>query len=68
MKIVMASLDDAGKTTNLHRMMLDTAATAIPATGFNVESVELKPGAHCLGHRRTRIPGMRPRVSSQTAS
>ena len=30
MKIVMASLDDAGRTTNLYRMMLDTAATAIP--------------------------------------
>ena len=40
MKIVMASPDDAGKTTNLHRMMLDTAATAIPATGFDVERVE----------------------------
>ena len=36
----MASLDDAGKTTNLYRMMLDTAATAIPAIDFNVESVE----------------------------
>ena len=40
MKIVMASLDDAGRTTNLYRMMLDTAATAIPAAGFSVESVE----------------------------
>ena len=40
MKIVMASLDDAGRTTNLHRMMLDTAATAIPAAGFSVECVE----------------------------
>ena len=27
MKIVMASLDDAGKTTNLYRMKLDTAVT-----------------------------------------
>ena len=49
MKIVMAGLDDAGKTTVLYRMMLDTAATA-PATGFNVESGTQKPGAHCLGH------------------
>ena len=38
----MASLDDAGKTTILHHMMLDTAVTAIPAIGFNVESVEHK--------------------------
>ena len=37
---MMASLDDARKTTNLYSIMLDTAATAIPATGFNVESVE----------------------------
>ena len=40
MKFVMASLDDAGKTTNLYRMMLDTAAIVFPATGSNVESVE----------------------------
>ena len=33
MKIVMAtSLDDAGKTTNLYRMTLDTAAAVTPAT------------------------------------
>ena len=29
----MASLDDAGRTTNLHRMALDTAVRAIPAVG-----------------------------------
>ena len=40
MKIVMASLDDAGKTTILYRMMLDTAVTATLAVGFHVESVE----------------------------
>ena len=40
MKIVMASLDDAGRTTNLYRMMLDTAATAIPAAGFRRTSSE----------------------------
>ena len=34
----MASLDDAGKTAILCRMMLDTAAIGIPAIGFNVES------------------------------
>ena len=38
--IVMASLDDAGKTTTLHRAKLDTAVTSIPTIGFNVESVE----------------------------
>ena len=38
MNIVVASLDDAGRTTNLYRM--DTAATVIPATRFKVESVE----------------------------
>ena len=37
---VMASLDDAGKTTNLYCMTLDTATTVTPATGSNVESVE----------------------------
>ena len=36
----MASLDDAGKTTNLYRMTLDTATAVTPATGSNVESVE----------------------------
>ena len=46
MKIVMASLDDAGKTTNLQRMTLDTAVRAIPAIGFEGESAEHKPGAH----------------------
>ena len=40
MMIEMASLDDAGKTTALYRMMLDTAVTAIPAIGFNVECAE----------------------------
>ena len=40
MKFVMASLDDAEKTTNLYRMTLDTATTVTPATGSNVESVE----------------------------
>ena len=52
----MASLDDAGKTTDLYRMVLDTAATAIPATGLNVEGVGHSSGlgAHCLGHGRTR--------------
>ena len=40
MKIVMVSLDDAGKTTNLYRMTLDTATTVTPATGSNVQSVD----------------------------
>ena len=40
MKIVMASLDDAGRATNLYRVRLDTVATAIPTAGFSVESVE----------------------------
>ena len=39
MKIVMASLDDAGKTTILYRLRVDTAVTAIPTTSFNVERV-----------------------------
>ena len=39
MKIVMRSLDDAGRTTNLYRMMLDTAATAVPTAGCSVERV-----------------------------
>ena len=56
MKIVMASPDDAGKTTDLYRMMLDTAATAIPAADFQRrECGAQKPGAHCLGHWRTVI-------------
>ena len=37
MKFVMASLDDAGKTTNLYRMTLDTATTVTPATSSNVK-------------------------------
>ena len=40
MKFVMASLDDAGKTTNLYRTTLDTATTVTPGTASNVESVE----------------------------
>ena len=40
MKIVMASLEDAGKTTNLYRMTLDTATTVTPATGSIVGSGE----------------------------
>ena len=39
MKIVMASLDDAGKTTILYRLEVDTAVTEIPTTSFNVERV-----------------------------
>ena len=39
LKIVMASLDDAGKTTTLYRLRVDTAVTTIPTTSFNVERV-----------------------------
>ena len=38
-KIVMASPDDAGKTTTLYRSRVDTAVTTIPTTSFNVERV-----------------------------
>ena len=67
---MMASLDAAGKTTNLYRMTLDTATTVTPATGSNVESVDgtQKPGAHCLGHWRTRRLMTRSRIPGQTAS
>ena len=53
MKIVMASLDDAGKTATLHRAKLDTAVTSIPTIGFNVESVE----HHCLGALENKKTG-----------
>ena len=47
MKIVVAILDDAGKTTTLYRVKLDTAVTTIPTIGFNVESLE---------HRSLELP------------
>ena len=53
----MACLDDAGKTTILYHMMLDTAVTAIHRFQRR-ECGTQKHGAHCLGHcRRSRIPG-----------
>ena len=35
----MASLDNAGKTTSLCRLRVDTAVTTIPTISFNVERV-----------------------------
>ena len=40
MKFVMASLDDAGKTTNLYRMTLDTATTVTPVPTSRVWNTE----------------------------
>ena len=56
MKVVMASLDDAGKTTNLHRMILGR------------ERGTQKSGAHRLGHWRTRRLMTRSRIPGQTTS
>ena len=39
MKIVMASLDDAGKTTTLYRLKVYTTVTTIQPPVFNVERV-----------------------------
>uniref|UniRef100_A0A8D2FM58 ADP-ribosylation factor 1 n=2 Tax=Theropithecus gelada TaxID=9565 RepID=A0A8D2FM58_THEGE len=42
MRILVASLDAAGKTTILYKLKLGEIVTTIPATGFDVETVEYK--------------------------
>merc|ERR1712187_896773 len=42
MRILMAGLDAAGKTTILYKLKLGEVVTTIPTIGFNVESVEYK--------------------------
>nr|XP_037840604.1 ADP-ribosylation factor 1-like [Chlorocebus sabaeus] len=42
MRILVASLDAVGKTTILYKLKLGEIVTTIPATGFNVETVEYK--------------------------
>ncbi|KAB2617792.1 ADP-ribosylation factor 2-like [Pyrus ussuriensis x Pyrus communis] len=42
MRILMAGLDAAGKTTILYKLKLGEVVSTIPAIGFNVETVEYK--------------------------
>ncbi|XP_006889599.1 PREDICTED: ADP-ribosylation factor 1-like isoform X2 [Elephantulus edwardii] len=42
MRILMAGLDAAGKTTILYKLKLGEIVTTIPTIGFNVETVEYK--------------------------
>ncbi|CAL8094748.1 unnamed protein product [Calicophoron daubneyi] len=42
MRILMAGLDAAGKTTILYKLKLGEVVTTIPTIGFNVETVEYK--------------------------
>jgi len=41
-RILMAGLDNAGKTTLLYKMKLNEVVTTIPTIGFNVETVQYK--------------------------
>ena len=41
-RVLMVSLDAAGKTTILYKLKLGEIVTTIPTIGFNVESVEYK--------------------------
>ncbi|CCH58991.1 hypothetical protein TBLA_0B01480 [Henningerozyma blattae CBS 6284] len=42
MKILMLGLDNAGKTTILYKLKLNTVKAAAPTVGFNVETVTYK--------------------------
>ncbi|KAM0970793.1 hypothetical protein PS1_019032 [Malus domestica] len=42
MRILMAGLDAAGKTTILYKLKLGEVVSTIPTIGFNVETVEYK--------------------------
>jgi small GTP-binding protein len=47
-KIMMLSLDAAGKTSILYQLKLGEAVTAIPTIGFNVETVKYKNLSFCI--------------------
>ena len=41
-RVLMISLDAAGKTTILYKMKLGEIVTTIPTIGFNVETIDYK--------------------------
>lgn len=48
LRIVMLSLDAAGKTTILYQLKLGESVAAIPTIGFNVETVKYKNLSFCI--------------------
>ena len=41
-RVLILGLDNAGKTTILHRMKLKESKATVPTVGFNVESISHK--------------------------
>ncbi len=41
-RILILGLDNAGKTTMLYRLKLNTAVTTTPTISFNIETVQYK--------------------------